>query len=165
AAGRPAVTEKLLIREGEAGRHEHVVLARVAAPPSSELAPPEAPSAGLGTRKVVGITMAGAGLAGVGVGAVFGLMAISAWSSAKDACGGDASHCRGDVSKGRSYNDTTNTDGLISTVGFIAGGALLAAGGVVFFTGGGHDEAQSARLVVAPRLGPGQLGLALSGAF
>jgi hypothetical protein len=177
-AGKPPVTERILVSEGEVGRREHVVVGAApvaatpaAAPPSSaplstaeSASPSTPPSAGLGARKVIGLSIGGAGIVGVGVGAVFGLMASSAWSHAKSACGGDPTQCKNVVS-GTSYRDTTQTDGTISTIGFIAGGALVAAGAIVFLTGGHHEQSSAKGVVVAPSVGPGLAGVALKGAF
>jgi hypothetical protein len=152
-AGRPPVTDKFLVKEGEAGRRENVVISNPLPTPS-----------GFGSQKVVGLSLLGAGLVGLGVGSAFGLMASSAWRSAKDACGGDVHQCA-DTKTAASQRDTTITDGLISTVGFIAGGALVAIGAVVFFTAGSHEESPTARFVVAPKVGPRQAGIVIEGAF
>jgi hypothetical protein len=170
AEGQPPVTQRLVLREAEKDRRERVVIgaatvheapapAPVVAPPPAEPAP-----SGLGTRRILGIALGGAGVVGIGVGAIFGAMASSAWSSAKSACGGDIGRCA-DVSSGNSYKSTTLTDGAVSTVGFVAGGVLLA-GGVVLFLLPQHSEAPAAaRLTVGPAIGPSQQGLLVSGSF
>lgn len=179
-AGQPPVSQTFVIREGEKERHETIVIgaptapaAPVAAPPASAVpvaanppnTPPEQPpSSGLGTQRLLGIGVAGMGVVGIGVGSVFGLLASSAWSSAKSACGGDTAHCT-NVSSANSYKSTTDTDGTISTVGFIAGGVLVAAGAVLFFTGGRHESAPAASLWVTPSVGPGQGGAVIRGTF
>ncbi len=108
--------------------------------------------------------MAGVGVVGVGLGAVFGLMASSAWNQAKTACGGDTSRCT-DVSKGNSLHDTTQTDATISTIGFIAGGALAATGLIVLLTAPHAQSTPTTGLVVAPGLAPGLATVAVAGAF
>jgi hypothetical protein len=173
-AGKPPVTERVLVSEGEIGRRERVVIGTApvaasapASPSSAPLStsePSTPPSSGLGARKVIGLSIGGVGVVGVGVGAVFGLMASSAWSHAKSACGGDPTRCN-DVTSGNSYRDTTQTDGTISTIGFIAGGVLVAAGAIVLFTGAHHEQTSATGVVVAPSLGPGLAGVALKGAF
>ena len=193
-AGKPPVTERLLIREGEAGRREHVVMGNAettpppvpvtpvspaapvsqpappAPPPSSEPvavapAPPAAPpeSSGLGTQRVIGLSMGGVGLVGLGLGTAFGLMASSAWNNAKTACGGSVSQCT-NVSSGTAYHGTAVTDGTISTVGFVAGGALVAAGVVLVLTGG-HSASPTTGFVLTPSVGSSFGGLSMSGAF
>ncbi|MGD0525384.1 MAG: hypothetical protein ABSE49_09585 [Polyangiaceae bacterium] len=174
-AGQPPVTRRLLIHEGEKGRHEQMVLGRPGAAPtagtmqppgsatSTELpaTPPAQTSSGMGTQRLLGIAAGGAGVVGVGIGVVFGLMASSAWNSAKNACGGSTSQCT-DVTSASSYRSTTLTDGTVSTVALIAGGVLLAGGAVLFLTGG-HEA--GAGVALAPRVGPGQGGVAVLGAF
>ena len=55
------------------------------------------------------------------------------------------------------------TDGTGATVGFVAGGALLAAGALLFFTGQRDAATQGVSLV--PGVAPGQAGLSVLGAF
>jgi|HubBroStandDraft_1064217.scaffolds.fasta_scaffold12529_3 hypothetical protein len=188
-AGKPPVTERLLVREGEAARRERVVVGNAAAaaaplppkpvtapapvpppppaPTESVVAPPASPppeSSGPGAQKVIGATMAGVGLVGLGVGTAFGLMASSAWSNAKSACGGNVSQCT-NVPSGTTYHGTTETDGTISTIGFVAGGLLVAGGVVLFLTGGRHEGSPATGVVVAPSVGPNFASLSMSGAF
>ena len=117
--------------------------------------------------------MGGVGLVGLGVGTVFGVMASSAWSSAKSACEDIPSSCTAPA--GRTLNSAlmsaysdrsrTETDGTISTAGFIAGGVLVAAGAAVFLTGRRHEEGPAAGVTVAPSIGPGRAGVGLNGVF
>ena len=187
-AGQPAVTDKLLVREGEVGRHEPVVVTLAASAPAHppvEAAPPSlppesaslpadgsgsSPGGGRSTQRVLGLVTGGVGVVGVAAGAVFGLMSSSAWGKAKDACGGDTNACT-NVPSGQSHRSTAEGDATASTIAFIAGGALLATGTVLFLTAGheAHHEADEKRattgIVVAPSLGPRQAALILAGAF
>ncbi len=180
AAGHANVEKHLVIYEGDRGRRERIQLGNgPASPPpvaptplALPATPPESrPSAGstapgLGTQKVVGLTLGVVGIAGVGVGSAFGLLTISAWSSAKSACGsGGTSSCTGDPSTVSSDRSTAQKDGTVSTVAFIAGGALVATGLVVFLTGSHRESSPAATVALAPALGPGRAGFALSGAF
>ncbi|HEY5243220.1 MAG TPA: hypothetical protein VIJ22_17190 [Polyangiaceae bacterium] len=176
APGQPPVTRKLLVNEGEKGRREQVILGGPGATPAAgtptapsttapaelPVTPPSQASSGLGTQRILGIAVGGAGIVGLGLGAVFGVMASSAWSSAKNACGGSTSQCA-DPASATSYRNTTLTDGTLSTVAFIAGGVLLAGGAVLFLTGG-HGETGTG-VALAPSVGPGQGGIAVLGAF
>jgi hypothetical protein len=181
-AGHPAVTRRLLVREGEVGRHESVLIdigappsmqqttAIGAAPPASSSkttlpeSPPPARSLGLGGQEIWGLVVAGSGVVGLGVGTVFGLMADSAWSGAKRACGGSVTQCT-DIQSGNSYRSTTETDGTIATVGFIVGGALVTSGLVLFFAGARHESSPGAKVSVAPSVGPGEAGLSATASF
>jgi hypothetical protein len=170
-AGQPPVVEKLLVREGEGGRHVSVVVtgaASSAAPapllasqPAPSPSPPATSAGGLGTLKLVGLVVGGAGVASLAVGSIFGAMGSSAWSSAKTACGGNTSACT-NVASGLSHRSTAEGDATASTVAFIAGGVLLATGVVLFLTGGHEKDAGSA-LVVGPSVGPQQGGVILRG--
>ena len=181
-AGQPPVVDKVLVREGETGRHERVLFEALNKPPpdatasvTTPVSPPPPSSEGSssplagsssssgGGRRTAGIVVAGVGVAGLATGAVFTLLANSAWSNAKQACGGNPSACT-DVASGTSYHNTAATDATVATVGFIAGGALLAAGGVLFFTAK-RDGNAATGLVVAPSVGPQLAGIVLKGEF
>jgi hypothetical protein len=182
------VERQALIKEGEKNQGLAVVMTlsrssppppappvqAPAAPTEGPVSPapsspsPDQPSSGggwsRGTAHTWGFVSGGVGIAGIGAGVAFGLLSVSAWSSAKSSCGGSPSQCT-DVSSGQSHRSTAESDATISTVGFIAGGVLLAAGAVIFFTG--HEEAEShaASLAAVPSVGPGQAGLSLIGRF
>jgi len=177
-SGEPAIVDTLLVREGETGRHERVVFEGVgkapppvAVPPASLQAPaPSTASSGdsssphrLGTQKTVGLVVGGVGVAGLAAGGVLGLLGTSAWSSAKQACGGNVGACT-DVASGASYRNTASTEATAATVGFIAGGALVAAGAVLFLAGR-KESHPVASLLVGPSVGLGAAGVVLSGEF
>ena len=82
-----------------------------------------------GWHKPAAFVTGGLGLAGLGVGAAFGIVAISDWSEAKPACANGS--CTSTAY--RSWT-TAHTAGIVSTASFVAGGALLATGAVLWFT-------------------------------
>ena len=99
------------------------------------------------------------GIVGLGVGTVFGMMAISDHGSAK--CNPQNVCFSGPLNDARSAASAAD-------VGLIAGGALLAAGlGLVLFApGGGRGEEHPATTaVMAPVLAPGGGGFAVRGAW
>jgi hypothetical protein len=174
-AGRAPLTKKIVLALGEKARRELIV---VGGPPSvgptGTSGPPTSvaggssmttsTSGGLGTQKAVGLIAGGVGVAGVAVGAVFGLMASSAWSQQKSDCP-SATNC---PNHAQAVNDhsTMSTDGTISTVAFAAGAAFLAGGALLFFTAQSPAEAGKAALVVAPTIvGREGGGVRLSGSF
>jgi hypothetical protein len=107
AASKPVVTEPTVV-----------------APPAEE------PRSGSGQR-TIGLVAAGIGVIGVGVGSVFGLMATSAQSEADKECDAGGTRCtRAGVEK----NQDAHSAATLSTVSFIAGGALLVGGAVLYFT-------------------------------
>ena len=94
-----------------------------------------------GTQRLLGLVVGGVGLAGVAVGTVFGLQA----SSKND----DAStHCRGNLcdAEGIRLDAQGRDDATISTIAFIAGGALAVGGVVLFLTAPSGSEKSSSTL-------------------
>jgi hypothetical protein len=90
---------------------------------------PEAARSDGSTQRLVGVLVMGGGVAGAAVGSFFGLRTSSKWSDAK-------AHCTGlecDRTGVQLATDAKNA-GTISTIAFIAGGALLAGGAVLYFT-------------------------------
>jgi hypothetical protein len=120
------------------------------------VAEPEAKS----SWKTIGYVVGGVGVAGLAVGSVFGLVAISQNSDAK--CDKSTSIC----AKPQSEKDA-KTSATISTVGFVAGGVLAAAGiGIVLFAPSSTNATEKAAvLTLSPYWTPGGGGLGLGGAF
>jgi hypothetical protein len=118
----------------------------------------------MGTGQVFGLAVGTVGILGVGAGAVFGVLTSSAWSKAKTDCGGSTTQCTY-VPAGNSDRSTALTDATISTVGFIAGGALVVTGAVLLLTGSNGKKESAAGLVVSPSLAPGVGGIAVLGRF
>jgi hypothetical protein len=114
------------------------------------------PGRGMGTQKILGVAAGTAGVAGVALGSVFGLMAISEKSRQSTDCG-SAQSCT-ESGRARALHDRSNgiTDGAISTAGFIAGGALLIAGAALFFSAAPpSDQRAGTSLVVVSVIGLG----------
>jgi hypothetical protein len=170
-AGQPPITRTFVLTEGEKGRRELVSGGGGAAPPVVPLAPGpgqvgQATTGGaMGTPKIVGLVLGGVGVAGLAVGSVFGMLAIAQKSQQQIDCPNPSCSPSGHT-QAISDHSTGVTDGTISTVGFIAGGALLVGGAVLFFTAG-PSPGQPARsgMIVAPSAGPGGGGVSLSGRF
>lgn len=123
-------------------------------------------------RKTLAVVVGGAGIAGIAVGSIFGITAMSAWSRSKNECNAPApSPGCPDVN---AYNDAvsdknkSSSAASIATVGFIAGGVLAAAGVVLFVTaprGAEQPNGAFTSLAVVPSVGPGGGGAWLRGAF
>jgi hypothetical protein len=79
-----------------------------------------------------GVAVGAVGLAGIGIGGGYGLAAMSKANVAKGACDGNA--CTSQVGVDAARN--ARSLGTVSTVAFVAGGALVAAGAVLYFTSG-----------------------------
>jgi tetratricopeptide (TPR) repeat protein len=118
---------------------------------------------GWSTLRWAGVGVGAAGVIGVGVGAVFGIKAMSSASTADDFCEGNACTSQ----RGVDAANQASSDASIANVGFIAGGLLLATGTVMFIFGG-DEEPESKRLGsvnVLPTIDPSELGVAVSGRF
>jgi hypothetical protein len=163
---QPPVTQTVVVKEGERSRRVSVVVGtKPEPPPPPPPPPPPAPPtpAGMTTLQTAGLVGGGAGVVGLGVGAVFGVLASSKWSSAKSECG-QPTVCPS-YAKALSDHDASVTDGTVSTVAFIAGGVLLAGGAYFFLTGGPSTPSTSTGLHVVPSVAPGAAALGLAGAF
>jgi hypothetical protein len=106
-------------------RQERLVLLRFTMPGPITAPPP--PS---GTQRAVALVLGGIGAAGIGVGAVFGLLAKVNNDDA-------ATHClQGGAcdQEGVALGNTAETDATVSTISFIAGAGVLAAGVALLLT-------------------------------
>lgn len=130
--------------------------------------PPDAsPKGGIGAQRIAGIAISVVGAGGVAVGAVFGLNAMSGYDKAIK----DPSLCPSKKQcypEGKKLVDEAQTNALISTIGFVAGGVLLAGGIVVIATGSPKAPGPSqtgAEVAVVPLLGEGFVGAGAVGQF
>lgn len=116
---------------GGASETVRVVLgARTAAPPPPVSSTTIAPTQGA-WRRDVGVALGIAGGAGLVLGTVAGLVALERHNTSTRDCP-ESGPCASDVAIRAS--DTAHDWASVSTVGFVAGGALLGAGLVLFFT-------------------------------
>jgi hypothetical protein len=96
-------------------------------------------------RKTLALVVGGVGVAGVGLGAAFGLAAISSFSSQKSNCSAPGNCAQ--YSQAVTDHQSAANASTISTVGFVGGGALIAAAAVLYFTapsGSGTAESKTA---------------------
>jgi hypothetical protein len=153
APGHPAVTKKLVIVQGQKDRSERVVFgdlppapaARVDVPAPGPAPRPAESGGGLGAQKVLALVAGGIGIAGLGVGAAFGVMALSKKSDAQSVCPDQCATADG-VNK---WSDATST-GNISTIALIAGGAVVAGAAVLWLTAPSSVGAASTRVGLGP---------------
>ncbi len=147
-----SLDRQVVVAEGEKNHAVSVTFGGAAAASSGA---PGAPAAGPGstsqsTWKTAGWVVGGVGVAGVVLGAAFGAATLAAKS-------GD--HCVANVCDPGSLSGL-RTDSLISTVGFVAGGALLAGGAalVLFGPRGSHEQpARGVRVLPVVTASGGQL--------
>lgn len=112
--------------------------------PALERAPEvEAPSptgSGIDARalRISGLAIGGAGVAGILIGAGFGIHAIVTYGEAVDTCiDGDPDLC---TPTGVRLQQDASKSALVSTVAFSAGAAALAGGALMFFLAPSDDE-------------------------
>jgi hypothetical protein len=123
--------------------------------------PPTAPSSGKSINKTLGYAALGVGAAGVVVGGIFGVLAISAHSSIGNSC------TNGTCPPSESDDISSyHTKGTISTIGFIVGGVGLAAGAVLILTAPKAHADADARIgkstsptFISPYIGPASAGV------
>jgi hypothetical protein len=123
--------------------------------PPAAAAAPASPSRG-NPQRIAGIAVAGLGVVGVALGAVFGASALSKNSDA------NTGHCAGNRcdSTGVSLRSDAVHAGNLSTIAFVAGGVALAGGAVLWFTAPSSHGIQA-----APAMGGGSYGAVVRGAW
>jgi hypothetical protein len=164
--GHPSVTKKLVLAEHDQARREVVVFGGAETPhvesASLATAPAAAGSGGSGIdRKTIAFAVGGAGVIGLVVGSIFGIVAKNTYDGATSRCAQSGSSppsgCPGDaLSAG---NNTAHQQATVSTVGFVAGAALLTGGAILYFT------APKAGVAVAPTVGTNGGGLSVLGTW
>lgn len=112
-----------------------------------------------GAQRSAGVGVGGVGLVGLVVGAVFGARAISNNNASKEQCSPiDPSFCN---DLGLSLRHDAKAAGTVSTVGIVAGAALVAGGVVLMVTAPGAGKKEAARLELVPGVGVGEAGMTL----
>jgi hypothetical protein len=166
-AGQAPVDKLFVVQEGQKDRRERIVFGAAASsalPATEQTSPPKGNGASPGAAnrgssspwgplKTWGLVVGGAGIIGIGIGSAFGLIATSDKNNADcDASG----HCAlGPLNDARTHAN-------VSTVGFAAGGVLLATG-IALVILGPRGEAGSVR--VAPAVVGGSGGVVIGGTF
>ncbi len=137
----------------------------VTAPPSSTSDSP--PPEGSNSMRTASYVLMGAGLVGIGVGAVFGGLAASDIGNATS----DPTLCPDKVCTpaGRAVVDDASTKALISTIALPVGLAAAGAGVVLFFVSSPKSPQKGSTpgrsVAVAPVIGPGGAAISLRGRF
>jgi hypothetical protein len=154
-----SIDQQVLVKEGEKNQPIAVVLGAPAAPavPTTPAAPAPSPvdsGGGSSPWRTVGWVAGGLGAAGLAMGGVFGLLAINAKSNA---------HCDANNVCDANTASGVKSAALLSDVGWMAGGVLLAGGAalVLLAPRTGHEQAASAQ--VAPVVMANGAGAAVAG--
>lgn len=108
----------------------------------------------LSGQKTAGLVFGGVGLVGLGVGGVFGALAMVNERAAEDVCTGSVCAAGSD---GVARTDKAQDFALVSTIGFVAGGALLATGAILYYTA--PKGTQTATLQVIPTFGGAHISM------
>lgn len=111
--------------------------------------------------RTTGFILAGVGAVGLGVGAVTGLMAIGSAGTVRDSCNRTTTPAVCTSQEGLDAMSSGSTQSTLSTVGFVAGGTLLAAGIVMIVVAPKGDK----KTAIAPMMGPGAGGVTVWRAF
>ena len=106
--------------------------------------------------------LAGLGIIGIGVGTVFGLMASSTYDDSKAECRPDDPNLCS--KEGVALRDDARSQGNISTVAFVVGGAALAGAGIWLLVDSG-GSGKSTALAAGVRTTPGGASLVVRGGF
>jgi hypothetical protein len=154
AEGRQPRTLDLTLAEGE--KHEVSAEAGEAVAPAPEAPAPvvhnDSADATRSLERTLGFAGMGAGVAGIAVGSIFGALALHEASVVKANCNTTTWACQ---APGVSAASSGKTDGVVSTVGFIAGGVFAAAGVYLFVrTSGGDARGKTTGLFLAPDVSP-----------
>jgi len=128
----------------------------VVAPAPAPVVPPADSGRAGSAQRTAGYALLVGGGAAVVFGGVTGVLAYGKWGDLKDA-GCDDGRCPDDGDPSSGDIDSYNRLRTLSTLGFVAGGALAAGGAVLLFT------APSQKSGLSLRVGPGSA--ALTGKF
>lgn len=171
APGRKTFTGTITAMQGQSVKFEVPILVPIEspppapvvthAPPPSHEEPPPVMTDPPSWQRPLGIAVAGAGVVGLGVGAVFGLSARSAYDGAFDGGGCDRATKTCDA-RGQSDVDDARSKATLSTILFGAGAALLVTGAVVYFTA---PSSKPRAVYVGPTTYAGGAGVTLGGAL
>ena len=154
AEGQPTTEKTIVVREGERDRHERVVLGQLGGPGPSTPAPSSSDG---GTPRTIAYAVGGAGVVGLVIGSVLGLVSKSSYDHAlQTECGNNPSGCS---PQGIQDGQSAHGQATASTVAFVAGIALLGAGGVLYFT------APKASVNVGTTVGSDRAGVVVTGAW
>jgi len=115
------------------------------------------------TQRTLAYVAGGAGIVGIAVGSIFGLISMGKKSDAEAQCRApDYKLC---TATGVELGKDAMSAGNISTVGFVAGGVLLAGAAVLYFTAPSARSSSSSSMALVPAVGAREAGLSLHGSF
>ncbi len=123
-------------------------------PPSQPEPAPDQIKANGSTQKTIGVVALGVGAAGILVGGITGGLAVGKHGDITKSC--PDGHCpKGSEATYNPEIDSYTTMGTISTIGFLAGGALAATGMVLMLTA---PKKRTTQASITPLVGLGFVG-------
>jgi serine/threonine-protein kinase len=158
ALGRPRTELVVVVHEGDKAWHERVVMGTTPAPaPAPERpAAPVAPASDGTTQRMVGVALGGAGVVGLLVGGILGVVAKATYDHALGSeCGNNPSTCS---SQGVQDGHTAHSQATVATAGLIAGVAMLGGGAYLYFA-----ATAAGGVSVGPDVGNSNAGVSVRG--
>jgi hypothetical protein len=165
-AGKPGETATVAVpaleRGGDAGGATAAPGAQAATLPATP--PADAGASSGGPWRTVAIVVGAAGVVSVGIGSVFGVLAMNAKNDENNHCpGGSAGAC---YQAGVDASKTALNDANISTVTIVGGGVAIAGAAVLWLIAPkGAAQQPSTSVGILPLVGAGGAGLTLHGGF
>lgn len=152
APPNPKKTDTIAVR----GRADHV---EWTAPKPTEVSPrPQAPVAAVSalppppdssnvgsTQRMLGVITGGAGLLGLTIGGISGVISLSAHASVTGRCPTYPQCPTSDRASLETMNDNATTAGTVSTISVVAGALLLLGGAALYFTAPKTNESHARR--------------------
>jgi hypothetical protein len=125
--------------------------------------PPDRPESVPSTQRWLGIGTMATGAVGIGVGAIFGIIALSKLGQSNDGPCAVDDRCNG---AGLDLRRQSGQAATASTIGFVAGAAVLGGGVAIYLTAPrAEHEPHEGAMALTPAVVPGGAGLALAGRF
>jgi hypothetical protein len=121
----------------------------------------EVPGSG---RRTIGLAIAGAGVAGLASGVVFGILTLNKKSKIEELCGGNAGSCNAPPGSVDPERESAKTTATISTASFIVGGLAVLGGGLLYFTAP-TGSSSTGQVRVTPRIATNGGGMGLEGTW
>jgi hypothetical protein len=138
-----------------------VVATPTASPPSADAPRSPPPSATKVDAPVLPWVIGGVGVAALGVGGVFGVLALGSYADADAAC---PTH-QGCSNQALDQRDRASLQANIANVGIGVGIVGIGVGAVLLITGSGKEAPQAGKVRVLPLAGPKTAGLVLDSRF
>lgn len=157
APGGPEAKQTFTIASGGS---QQITLRAEPAPGGAAGKPPSADGSTGDTQRIAAYVLGSVGIAGLILGGTMGGLTLAEKSTVDDECDPETKVCRSQ--EGIDAVDSAQTTGLVSTIGFAAGGACLGTAIIVFFTApSAPDDAPK----VGFDFGPSGGSISLSGRF